>query len=404
LLILSIILFRNVRKKYKHIENSYEKFNKLYEPAKVKERILVPLRYKYSSLQNSYSKDLNELRCNEKLLSAYNIGVGTVDAEPYQEISSSRDLSELKGNLENTQEQIKVLVKNKSACICGYGNDIYVNGKKSEAKKLFNREVKLRVRCLDNEFKSSAALVDWNNVNRIIYRTKSSFEEINSLGRIVKTYLQKEYLDLKVKEFRLNYEIDKTIQELKDEERMEVRFKRESEREEKRIKAALLKAKKEREIMEIMVAEEMKGLESASEEQKLLLTLHQKELEILKERERRAKSLAQTTRAGYVYVISNELAFGNEICKIGMTRRADPNVRVRELGNASVPDLFDVHAYMFTDDAPKLEKYLHDTFANNRVNMANKRKEFFMVKPQNVLEAVGNYDGQLEITETVDVL
>ncbi|NMP03669.1 GIY-YIG nuclease family protein [Pseudoalteromonas arctica] len=125
--------------------------------------------------------------------------------------------------------------------------------------------------------------------------------------------------------------------------------------------------------------------------------LHKQQLEELREKEKRAISLAQTTRAGYVYVISNTTSFGDGVVKIGMTRRADPNDRVRELGDASVPELFDVHAFAFTTDAPTLEKYLHKTFAKNRLNLVNRRKEFFTVSPSEVLEILNKYDEPIEI-------
>jgi hypothetical protein len=77
-----------------------------------------------------------------------------------------------------------------------------------------------------------------------------------------------------------------------------------------------------------------------------------------------------------------------------MTRRADPNERVKELGDASVPELFDIHAFAFTDDAPTLEKYLHNKFTDQRVNMVNGRKEFFYVEPSEVLNELPNFDGE----------
>lgn len=399
LLILSLIIYLNIRKQYKAVENSSIEIGEIYEPAANKEKILFPLRDKYIKLKNSYSGKLNDLKNNEKILSEYNLGVGTMDMMVYQPSSSTRNVSVLKEQLEKVKLSLRTLVRNKNACVCTFGNDVAVNGKKSEAKKLFNREIKLRIRCIDNEFKAATALADWNNINRLIKRATNTFYEINATGNIVKTHLQEDYLKLKIQELKLNYEIKKLIDELKEEEREERLIEREAEREEKRIKAALEKSEKERIIMEELVAEELDKLESASEEQKKLLALHQEELKILKEREKRAKSLAQSTRAGFVYVISNELSFGKGICKVGMTRRADPNERVRELGDASVPELFDVHTFVFTEDAPKLEKYLHKKLLNNRVNLVNKRKEFFEVEPLLVLDALNDYEGEFEITE-----
>ncbi|PTJ74333.1 GIY-YIG nuclease family protein, partial [Staphylococcus kloosii] len=85
------------------------------------------------------------------------------------------------------------------------------------------------------------------------------------------------------------------------------------------------------------------------------------------------------TRAGYVYVISNIGSFGEDIFKIGMTRRLEPYDRIKELGDASVPFSFDVHAMIFSDDAPKLENILHKHFRDREINKVNHRKEFFRV-------------------------
>ncbi|MDN7127390.1 DUF4041 domain-containing protein [Pseudidiomarina sp. 1APR75-33.1] len=102
----------------------------------------------------------------------------------------------------------------------------------------------------------------------------------------------------------------------------------------------------------------------------------------LEAKQTRAMSQAQLTRAGYIYVISNEGSFGEGVVKIGMTRRLEPMDRVRELGDASVPFKFDVHALAFVEDAPSFERMLHDTFNDRRVNTANFRKEFFRVSPK----------------------
>ena len=84
-------------------------------------------------------------------------------------------------------------------------------------------------------------------------------------------------------------------------------------------------------------------------------------------------------KAGYVYIISNIGSFGENVYKIGMTRRLEPMERIKELGGASVPFTFDVHAMVFTEDAPKLESKLHEIFRDKEVNKVNHRKEFFKV-------------------------
>jgi hypothetical protein len=89
--------------------------------------------------------------------------------------------------------------------------------------------------------------------------------------------------------------------------------------------------------------------------------------------------MAQQTRSGHVYIISNVGSFGDEVLKIGMTRRLEPEDRIKELGDASVPFNFDVHAMIRSDDAPRLERLLHEQFDDFRVNKVNYRKEFFRV-------------------------
>jgi hypothetical protein len=96
-------------------------------------------------------------------------------------------------------------------------------------------------------------------------------------------------------------------------------------------------------------------------------------------RNQRAISMAQQTRSGHVYVVSNSGSFGSETVKIGMTRRLEPFDRIKELGDASVPFEFDVHAMIYSDDAPTLEALLHAEFDDLRINKVNFRKEFFRV-------------------------
>lgn len=96
----------------------------------------------------------------------------------------------------------------------------------------------------------------------------------------------------------------------------------------------------------------------------------------------------RNTRAGYVYIISNIGSFVEDVYKIGVTRRLTPYDRIRELSSASVPFQFDVHAMIFSDDAPKLENTFHKTFHHKRVNLINERKEFFKVSLEEIKEVV----------------
>ncbi|MEZ9002769.1 DUF4041 domain-containing protein [Vibrio splendidus] len=399
LVVLATVLLFRYRSDVAVLEKKHAEIEKLYAPASEKEAEFSTIKEQYTSLQQRYKAGLTKLQAQEMRISQYNLGVGTSDSVSYTNLTNTRNLEDIAECLENTKAKLKSLVSDKEACICSMGSDVAVNGKKSEAKKLFNREIKLRLRCLDNEFKAAAAIVDWNNINRLIDRAQAAFDEINANGQLIKTQLQKKYLNLKVEELRLGYEHTLLKQQIKEEECEELRLEREAEREKKRIEAAAEKAVKERELMERLVAAELSKLETATQEQKELYSLHKQELEKLRDKEKRAVSLAQQTRAGYVYVISNKTSFGDEMIKIGMTRRADPNDRVKELGDASVPELFDVHAFAFTEDAPRFEKFLHNQFAEKRVNLVNGRKEFFFVSVEETLAAMKEYDGKFELSE-----
>ena len=108
-------------------------------------------------------------------------------------------------------------------------------------------------------------------------------------------------------------------------------------------------------------------------------------------------SLAQLTRSGHVYIISNEGSFGQGVYKIGMTRRLDPMDRVKELGDASVPFFFDVHGIIHSDDAPSLERELHKRFESYRVNKENYRREFFKVSIDEIENAICEIHGQISL-------
>jgi hypothetical protein len=127
-------------------------------------------------------------------------------------------------------------------------------------------------------------------------------------------------------------------------------------------------------------------------------------LELLEDIDRRIADVdyrAANIRAGYVYVISNVGTLGDNIVKIGMTRRLEPMDRVKELSNASVPFRYDVHALFFSTDAVSVETMLHNAFDDYRVNKINRRREFFYVKPHQVLEALK--ERKVELVEWTEV-
>lgn len=190
-----------------------------------------------------------------------------------------------------------------------------------------------------------------------------------------------EYIEAKIYELRLQYEYVELLAEEKE------RIK-----EEKLVAAELKKQTLAAEKQENDIKSKLEALNSTdnavSEElRETIRTLEAQLAQVIADKER-AISMAQLTRSGFVYVISNVGTMGSDVVKIGMTRRIDPMERVRELGDASVPFQFDVHTIIRTDDAPRLEKQLHERFKHKRVNLMNNRKEFFEVALPDVKQAI----------------
>lgn len=192
-----------------------------------------------------------------------------------------------------------------------------------------------------------------------------------------------EYLNARLEELRWAV----AAQALREQEREEQRRIREQIREEEKarreIERALKEAAKEEEVIRRAMEKAQAQAAHANAEQRVRFEQQLRDLEErLHEAEvknQRALSMAQQTKAGHVYVISNVGSFGENVYKVGMTRRLEPLDRIRELGDASVPFGFDVHALIWSDDAPRLETWLHRRFVQMQINKVNPRKEFFRV-------------------------
>jgi hypothetical protein len=214
-------------------------------------------------------------------------------------------------------------------------------------------------------------------------RIKKSFETINKIGESQTVSIQGEYLDLKIKELTLEYEYQLKRQKEKEELRLAQEEMREEEKARKEFEQAQKEAEKEEANYEKALEKARKeiGLATGDKHEKLQAQIEKLEQELKEahEKKERAMSMAQQTKRGHVYIISNIGSFGEQVYKIGMTRRLEPLDRIKELGDASVPFQFDIHAMIYSEDAPTLENALHKAFTNKKVNMLNYRKEFFKV-------------------------
>jgi hypothetical protein len=297
--------------------------------------------------------------------------------EPHFEFTDSEAY---KAKILDVRERQKAMISAKQAALCP--TEWSVEGSKAKGATMINRQTRLTMRAFNNECEAAIANVRWNNVVAMEKRVLSAVAAINKENTSLNLTLNDRYVALKIEELRLTHEYREQLKQEKEERAELARAEREekkllaeaeaAEREEAKYQALLEKARKEadndgnrRRIEELEAA--LAAAHAASE---------------------RARAMAEMTRSGYVYIISNVGSFGEDVVKIGLTRRLDPDDRIRELGDASVPFGFDIHAMIYSDAAPALEGALHKEFADRRINMSNFRKEFFRVSLDEVEAAV----------------
>ena len=281
-----------------------------------------------------------------------------------------------------------------------------VNGSKSQGNKMVKDMQKLLLRAFNSECDEVISKVKYNNIEASEKRIKTSCDAISKLGSMMHIVITQNYYNLKIQELYLAFEYQQKKQEEKEalkEARAEMR---EAAKLQKEIEEQRKKVEKEQTHYKNALLQILKQIESCDTPSEDLLN---KKFELesqLGEIELTIKNLdyrEANQKAGYVYIISNIGAFGENVYKIGMTRRLDPQDRIDELGDASVPFNFDVHAMIFSDDAPALENALHKAFENRKINMINQRREFFNVTLDEIKEVVrNNYDKTVEFTDYPD--
>ena len=321
--------------------------------------------------------------------------------KPHYDFDTSE---QYKIKLELNIDKQKNLVKTERAAICN--TTWTVGGSEKDGKKMIKQATKMMLRAFNGESDAAVANVKYNNIHIMESRINKTHEDINKMGTVNQISITDEYLNLKIEELRLTHEYE----EKKHEEKEEQRKIREIQREEEKEIIELEKAQKEAEQKE---KEYQKALEKARAEQadakgKELDLLNQKiqkletELKQAQDDNQRAISMAQKTKSGHVYIISNVGSFGENIFKIGMTRRLDPIDRIIELSGASVPFTFDVHAMMYSENAPELESKMHNHFNDKRVNMINNRKEFFNISIDDICNFAKKNNIETKITKLAE--
>lgn len=309
---------------------------------------------------------------------------------------------EYKARLLEIRAKQKDMIKNKSAVS---GNTSWtVNGNAAKGRRMVADMQKLLLRAFNAECDDVIEHVKYNNIESSEKRITSSREAISKLGDLMGVSINAPYYRLKIEELYLAFEYQQKKQQEKEDQKEARARMREEAKLAKEIEEERKKLEKEQKHYQNALKKITEQLFSASEEDRAAIEEKKRELEQqLSKIDQEFKAVdyrEANQRAGYVYIISNIGAFGEDVYKIGMTRRLDPMDRIDELGDASVPFDFDVHAMIFSDDAPRLEAALHNAFADRKLNFVNQRREFFHVSLDEIKRVVKeNYDRSVEFID-----
>ena len=275
-----------------------------------------------------------------------------------------------------------------------------VNGSVQKGTSMVREVSKLMLRAYNAEADNCVRTLRPHTLQASVTRLTKARDTIARLGQTMSIQISDAYHRQRILELELT--ADYLVRQ--EEEKERIRAERERRKEEEaarrdfeREKTRLLK--EQAHYSTALARLQDKGDTTGAAEMQERLTQVAESLEAVDRR-------AANVRTGYVYVISNIGSFGENMIKIGMTRRLDPRERIRELGDASVPFTFDVHAFIFSEDAVSLETELHHRLEHCRVNQVNRRREFFRTTPAEVLTLLEQVAGShlMEFTEIPEAL
>lgn len=307
------------------------------------------------------------------------------------------DAAAYKDRLREIEGQVDELVKAGRAVLAA---DMFTfDGSLAKGRKMVADLGKLMLRAYNAEADNCVRSLRAGNVSTAKKRLDSAVNAIEKLGAMMQMRVNPDYHALRNAELELTADYQMKVQEERERARDERDLLREQRRAEQELASERERLEKEKSHY-VTVLESLRAAGDQAAADELATRLADIEQAIADNDYRIAN-----IRAGYVYVISNVGAFGPNVVKIGMTRRLEPRDRVRELGDASVPFQYDVHALFFSEDAVALENELHKAFADRRVNHINQRREFFFATPVEVRDLLAEkVGGLLEFTEEPEAL
>lgn len=317
--------------------------------------------------------------------------VGLFETPNYLYETSMRFAEEIK----DIRQQQKDMIKNKIAIT--FPKFITISNDNAFNKRVLEGQSKLMLTAFNIECDYLIGKVNPSSYARTLERIEKLANTIEKSVASLECGFNIDYIELKFDECKLQYQYSlKKQQEIAEQQLIKEQI-REEQRAIREYEKAIQDAKKEEETYRRLLDKAKEELSLADETDKQAMELRIAELELrlqeAENKEARAKSMAEQTKKGHVYIISNIGSFGENVYKIGLTRRLEPMDRVKELGDASVPFPFDVHAMIYVDDAPALEAALHREFNAYRVNAVNYRKEFFCVDLDSIKDAVETIAG-----------
>ena len=302
--------------------------------------------------------------------------------------------SAYKGKLSEVRSNQKEMIKNGDAGTIF--NPMTLDGSEAKGRSMQKKNIKQLVRSFNGECEAAINKVTKSNIEMIEKRVTRSFEQLNKLNESNGVRLTANYLDSKLDEahIALEYALKKEQEkELLREQRQREKEERQAQREYAQERAKYEKDETHFQQAKDLLQNKINNSKSDVEIESLKRKLAdlQDKISDIQAKKVKLSDRAENPTAGYVYIISNIGSFGQNVYKIGVTRRLDPMDRINELSSASVPFKFDVHALIFTDDAYKLETELHEYFDKERVNKINKRKEFFRLNIDEIKQILSKH-------------
>ena len=354
-------------------------------------------KFTINELNTTINTFNNEIEEKKKLISVFDVDIEAQEYGLYKPTFEFANSDLYKDRLKELRDKQKEKIKYDTAAVGS--TNWTVDGSVAKGRAMVKDNKKLLLRAFNVECDDIVAKVKISNLDKSVERIYKISEQISKLGKTMSISITPEYINLKVEEVKMALDFqqkkqeEKEIQkELRAQEREEAKIQKEIEEERKRLQ-------KEQTHYQNALKTIFSQIEKNGETEELI--------EKKKELEEQINDIVvaienvdyreANRKAGYVYIISNIGAFGENVYKIGMTRRLDPQERVDELGDASVPFNFDIHAMIFTEDAPGLETALHNAFESKKLNKINHRREFFAVSLDEIkAEVRKNFDKTVE--------